>query len=171
MRSEQCYRRVAPALRRVPGDVAEGPDGLLLHVLLLRQQQVHEDGHGARVDDLPGLEAGARGDVGERPGRLELQHGVVRGPQELHEPWRGGEGGAVAAAGLPGDDARLYDLVNRRVGLPRQQLPESLGGFQLVLHVIAVQGLQEGSEGEVLPPEGRGKMGVVVVVPEPSLVR
>jgi hypothetical protein len=63
---------VVPALWRVAGNVAEGPDGLLLDVLLLGEQQAHEDGDGARLDDAARLLARPGGDVGERPGSLEL---------------------------------------------------------------------------------------------------
>jgi hypothetical protein len=63
---------VVPALWRVAGNVAEGPDGLLLDVLLLGEQQAHKDGDGARLDDTTRLLARPGGDVGERPGSLEL---------------------------------------------------------------------------------------------------
>ncbi len=63
---------VVPALWRVAGNVAEGPDGLLLHVLLLGEQQAHKDGDGSRLDNAARLLARPGGDVGERPGSLEL---------------------------------------------------------------------------------------------------
>ncbi len=43
-----------------------------LDVLLLGEQQAHKDGDGARLDDTARLLARPGGDVGERPGRLEL---------------------------------------------------------------------------------------------------
>jgi hypothetical protein len=63
---------VVPALWRVAGNIAEGPDGLLLDVLLLGEQQAHKDGDGACLDDAARLLARPGGDVGQRPGSLEL---------------------------------------------------------------------------------------------------
>ena len=44
---------IVSAAGRVSGDVSQRPDGLLLHVLVRRPQELHEDGHGARVDHNP----------------------------------------------------------------------------------------------------------------------
>ena len=76
MRFFYLVEDVVPAVRGVPGDVAEGPDGLLLNVLLLRQQQRHEDRHRARLDHLARLRARPRRDVGQRPRRLELKQSI-----------------------------------------------------------------------------------------------
>ena len=74
---------VVPTLGGVARNVAQGPDCLLLHILLLAQEQRDEDGHGTGVDDLPGLLTGAAGDVGQGPGRLKLEHSIVCCAEEL----------------------------------------------------------------------------------------
>ena len=79
-------QHVVPTLRTVPGDVAQGPDCLLLHVLLLAEQQRNKDRNCPRIDHLPRLLAGPTGDVGQRPGRLELEDSVVGGAEELNKP-------------------------------------------------------------------------------------
>ena len=44
---------IVSAAGRVAGDVAQRPDGLLLHVLVRGPQELHEDGDGAGVDNNP----------------------------------------------------------------------------------------------------------------------
>mmetsp|Transcript_47674 Transcript_47674/g.132295 ORF Transcript_47674/g.132295 Transcript_47674/m.132295 type:complete len:320 (+) Transcript_47674:738-1697(+) len=70
---------------RVTGDVAEGPDRLLGHVVVDALEQPAEDRDGARVDHNLGLVRGARRNVRERPRGLELQRRVVVGLEELDE--------------------------------------------------------------------------------------
>ena len=79
-------QHVVPTLRAVPGDVAQGPDCLLLHVLLLAKQQRDKDRNRSGIDHLPRLLTGPTGDVGQRPGRLELEDSVVGGAEELNKP-------------------------------------------------------------------------------------
>ena len=77
---------VVPTLRTVPGDVAEGPDCLLLHVLLLAEEERDKDRNCSGVNNLPRLLTGATGDVGQRPGGLELEDRVLGGAEELNKP-------------------------------------------------------------------------------------
>ncbi|EJK52945.1 hypothetical protein THAOC_27715 [Thalassiosira oceanica] len=97
------------ARRAVPGDVAQGPHGLLPHVVVGAQQEPDEDGHGAHLHDHLRVLARSAGDVGEGPRRLELQRGVVVPLQELDEA---------------GHDARVDDLLYGRVLLDRQESAE-----------------------------------------------
>lgn len=53
--------------------------------LVLAPEQPHKHGQGALLDDVGRVAAGARGDVREGPGGLELQGGQVVPPQELDE--------------------------------------------------------------------------------------
>ena len=73
------------AVRRIAGDVADGPDGLLLNVLGRRPEKLDENGDSSGVDDHPRLRGGAAGDVGQRPSGLELKRRVVGGPEKLDE--------------------------------------------------------------------------------------
>ena len=109
-------------LRTVAGYVAERPHGLLLHVLVRRAEQLDEYGQRTGLDHAARLQRVARGDVGERPGGLELQVEVVA-LQELDKL---------------GHNARVYDLVDGRIGLLGQQLAEALRDAQLLL-LVAVQ--------------------------------
>mmetsp|Transcript_10742 Transcript_10742/g.27015 ORF Transcript_10742/g.27015 Transcript_10742/m.27015 type:complete len:213 (-) Transcript_10742:455-1093(-) len=74
-----------PALGRVSRNVAEGPDGLLPHILRRGGQEVHKDGHGALLDDDLGVLARPARDVGQRPRRLELELGNVVPLKKLDE--------------------------------------------------------------------------------------
>ena len=49
-------------------------------------EQLHKERHRAGVDDSLGLVGGAAGNVGESPGGLELEHGVVGVAEELDQP-------------------------------------------------------------------------------------
>ena len=46
---------------------------LLLHILVLRVEQLDEDGDGPRLYDYFGVEERPRGNVGQGPGSLKLQ--------------------------------------------------------------------------------------------------
>ena len=83
---DALVQHVVPALRAVTSDVAESPDCLLLHVLLLAKQQRNKDRNRSGIDHLPRLLTGPTGDVGQRPGRLELEDSVVGGAEELNKP-------------------------------------------------------------------------------------
>ena len=70
----------------VTGDVAQGPHGLLLHIVVGAAQELDEMWNSTAVDHGLGLVRGPGGDVGQGPGGLELQGWVVEGGQELHQP-------------------------------------------------------------------------------------
>ena len=78
---------IISAVGRISSYVSDGPDGLLLHVLGGRGQQLDEDGDGSGLDDHAGLSRGAAGDVGQSPGSLELKGRVVGGAKELDKSW------------------------------------------------------------------------------------
>ena len=86
---------VVAEVRPVADDVAQGPHRLLAHVLVRRVEELQEEGDGAGGHHGLGLLAGAGGDVGEGPGRLELQAGgVLRGREaaRLQAPHLGRRG-------------------------------------------------------------------------------
>ena len=49
-------------------------------------EQLHKERHRAGINDSLGLVGGAAGNVGESPGGLELEHGVVGVAEELDQP-------------------------------------------------------------------------------------
>lgn len=112
-------------MRAVTSDVSEGPDGLLPHVGLWTGKKLDEDGHGTGLDDDLGLGSAARGDVGESPGGLKLDEGVGRS-QELDKA---------------ADDASLDDLLDGRIALLGQELPESGCGLDLQVDLIGEDAL------------------------------
>jgi hypothetical protein len=68
---------VVPALWAVPGDVAEGPNSLLADVKNRRQEEVDEFGDSICLDHNLCVFGCSRGNVGQRPGSLELD-AIVR---------------------------------------------------------------------------------------------
>jgi len=58
---------------------------LVLHVLVLGQKQLDEDGHGAGLDHVLCVIRGAGGDIREGPGCLELKSRVIVHLEELDE--------------------------------------------------------------------------------------
>ena len=120
---------VVPEVRSVPDDVAEGPDCLLAHVLVWGVEQLQEERDGPGVDHGLGLLAGAAGDVGEGPGGLELEGGLVRAGQTAHQHWQ---------------DAGQYQGVYRRISVRGQELPGGLHGGQLGVGVLVSGPLHDG---------------------------
>jgi hypothetical protein len=90
------------AARRVAGNVAQSPDGLLADVIVGGTQQRDEDGDSAGVDHDLGVVRGARGDIRQRPRGLKLQLRDLAALQELNEAR---------------DHALRDHLLNRRVAL------------------------------------------------------
>jgi hypothetical protein len=81
-----CSKRIK---RRKAGSgvVADaGRANLLTDVVVGGHEELDEHGHCADLDDHRSVVAGAGGDVGEGPGGLELQLGIVGALEKLHEP-------------------------------------------------------------------------------------
>ncbi|GIX60598.1 ubiquitin-conjugating enzyme e2, putative [Babesia caballi] len=108
------------ALGRVACDVAEGPDGLLAHLLLRGLEQRDQLRHRAVVGGHLGLLLVAGGDVGDGPGGLELELRCVEAAQELDEH---------------GHHARVHHLLDGGVDLEREELSEVLRAHELRLEV------------------------------------
>ena len=108
------------ALRAVTSNVTKGPDSLLANIRLGALEQLDKDGDGTGVDNDLCLLSGARGNVGQSPGSLELDQGVRRA-EKLYET---------------ADDVGLDDLLNGRVALFRQELAELCCGGNLVLNLL-----------------------------------
>ncbi len=108
--------------RGVAGDVAQGPHGLLPHVVVGAHEESDEGGHGAVLDDHLGVLGRPGCDVGEGPGGLELQRGRVVPLQELNEAR---------------DHARVDDLLDGRVLLEREQAAELRRVLRLHGRVVA----------------------------------
>ena len=87
----------------------------------------------AAVDDRLGLVRSARGDVGESPGRLELETGGVKVCEELHQT---------------GQDAQVDHHIYGRVPLSGQDLPSGLGSLQLFVAVRALDSVLDFLNGE-----------------------
>ena len=116
------------ALGRVARDVAERPNRLLAHVIVRRHEELHENGHRAVGDHHARVLRRARGNVRERPSRLELEHRIVGALQELHEARH---------------YARRDHLRDWRRALDAEQLAELSDRGQLVIGVIRVDTLDE----------------------------
>ena len=84
---------------------------LLPHIIAIRVEQLHKDGHSPLVHHHPSMLAGARGNVRKGPGCLELQgNNIVRtsdrgskakyktGSKQCHLP---AAGACLIAAGTP----------------------------------------------------------------------
>lgn len=125
-------------------DVPEGPDGLLADVVVGREEEANEDGDGSHFHDHLGVLAGAGGDVGERPGRFELQGGVVVALEEFDEA---------------GDDAALDDLLDGRVFLDGQEAAELGGAVGLNGGVVAHDALDHLGEVFQFVGGGSGRSG------------
>lgn len=69
----------------VTGDVPQSPDGLLADVLMGGRDQAHEGVDGTAPHHGSGLIRRPGGDVGQSPGRLELDGRVRRHAEEGHE--------------------------------------------------------------------------------------
>ena len=116
-------------LGAVAGDVAQRPHGLLAHVRVGRREELHEGGHGARLDHVTRLGRRARGDVGERPGGLELQQRLVVVAQVGDEVL---------------DQVGLDHVVDGRIALARQHLAYGLHGGEELVGVLGL--LDEGDD-------------------------
>ena len=116
------------SLGRVARDVAERPNSLLAHVIVRRHEELHEIGHRAVGDHHARVLRRARGNVRERPSRLELEHRIVGALQELHEARY---------------HARRDHLRDWRRALDAEQLAELSDRGQLVIGVIRVYTLDE----------------------------
>ena len=74
------------ALGGVTGDVPEGPHALLADLLRWAREELDQDRHRAVVNNMLHVLRGARGDVGECPGRLKLERRVIVALEKLDEP-------------------------------------------------------------------------------------
>ena len=96
---------------------------------------------GSAVDDCLGLVRGTGGDVGEGPGGLELEAGVVEVGEELHEAR---------------EDAEVDHDIYGWVPLPGEDLPGSLGALELFVTVSALDSVLN-----LLDRESRGGLLVL----------
>mmetsp|Transcript_19637 Transcript_19637/g.57016 ORF Transcript_19637/g.57016 Transcript_19637/m.57016 type:complete len:247 (-) Transcript_19637:341-1081(-) len=108
-------------VRRVARNVPQCPDGLLSHVVIWRSQQLHKNGQCAVLNDHSCLFGGARGDVCEHPGCLELQVWPGHLLKEVYEPRY---------------DPDVDDLLDGGILLDAEQLPERLRGAEVLLRVV-----------------------------------
>lgn len=72
-RKGTLLENVVPALGRVTGDVTKRPNSLLADVEDGGGEKLDEERDGAGMNNDLGVVRGARGDVGESPGGLELK--------------------------------------------------------------------------------------------------
>ncbi len=72
-------------MRGVPCNIPHGPKRLLCHNGILIFEQLAKNGDSALIDNGLSLEGVAGGDIGERPGGLELQMRVLLGLHELDQ--------------------------------------------------------------------------------------
>lgn len=116
---------VVTALWAVTSNVSKSPNGLLPDVGFRAGEQLDENRDGAGLNHDLSLSGAARCDVGKRPCSLKLDEGVG-GSEELDKS---------------ADDAGLYDLLDRRVALLGEKLPESSGGLDLQVNLIGEDAL------------------------------
>lgn len=101
----RCYDK-----QRLPG---AGPHRLLANIVVGAHEQANEDRDGTLLDHHAGVVTRAAGDVGQRPGRLELEGRVVVALQELDEL---------------GHHARVNNVLDRRVTLCKKKGREGAQG-------------------------------------------
>lgn len=78
---------IVPELRPVADDVAQRPDGLLAHVLVRRVEQLEKQRDRVGLDDGLRLGGRSRGDVGQGPGRFELQVRAGKDGMNISSKW------------------------------------------------------------------------------------
>jgi len=89
-------------LRRVTGDVSKSPHGLFGDIGVPGAEQLHEDLDSSMIHDSLGVATGAGSDVGQGPGCLKLQLGMIVECQEVDQAR---------------NNAGVDDLLNGRIAL------------------------------------------------------
>lgn len=147
-------QNVVSALRTVSRNVSECPDGLLSHVEDGRREELDEDGDGAGLNDDLRVLGCTGGDVGESPGSLELEERGKGGePGQLRVDCSSRIGahldhGVLVAEELneASDDSTLDDLLNGRVALLTQELPEPRRCVELLIRLVGEHSLDHRRE-------------------------